>query len=114
MSKKPGKSSAKKKAAAPPRAKSKAKAKTKAKAAAKPAARNPKTAKPASAKVTKPAARDALDDFIDSAARVLDLPIEPAWRGAIKANLAVTLRMGALVAEFALPDDAEPAPVFGA
>ena len=33
---------------------------------------------------------------------------------AIKANLEVTLRLGALVAEFALPDEAEPAPVFEA
>ena len=55
-----------------------------------------------------------LDDFIDAAARMLDLPLEPAWQPAIKANLEVTLRQGALVADFALPDDAEPAPVFRA
>lgn len=57
---------------------------------------------------------DPLDDFIDTAARALDLPLEPAWRPAVKANLLVTLRQGALVTEFALPDDAEPAPVFRA
>jgi hypothetical protein len=60
---------------------------------------------------TKP---DALDGFIEAAAQALDLPFEPAWQPAIKANLAVTLRQGALVAEFALPDDAEPTPVFQA
>ena len=49
-----------------------------------------------------------------SAARVLALPIEPQWLAAIKANLAVNLRLAALVAEFALPDEAEPAPVFRA
>ena len=57
---------------------------------------------------------DPLDGFIDAAARALDLPVEPAWRPAIKANLQVTLRQAALVSEFALPDDAEPAPIFRA
>ena len=42
------------------------------------------------------------------------LPIEPAWKPAIKANLQVTLRLAAIVAEFELPDEAEPAPVFEA
>jgi hypothetical protein len=55
---------------------------------------------------------DPLDELIDAAARTLDLPIEPAWKPAVKTNLQVTLRYGAHVAEFALPDDAEPAPVF--
>lgn len=55
---------------------------------------------------------DPLDDLIDAAARTLDLPIEPAWKAAVKTNLQVTLRHGAHVAEFKLPDDAEPAPVF--
>jgi 1-carboxybiuret hydrolase subunit AtzG-like len=45
---------------------------------------------------------------------MLDLPLQPEWRAAVKANLQVTLRQGALVAEFALPDDAEPAPIFRA
>ena len=57
---------------------------------------------------------DPLDDFIDAAARALDLPLEPAWRPAVKANLLVTVRQAALVSEFILPDDAEPAPVFRA
>jgi hypothetical protein len=57
---------------------------------------------------------DPLDDFIDAAARAFELPFEPAWRPAVKANLLVTLRQAGLVAEFALPDDAEPAPVFRA
>ena len=60
---------------------------------------------------TKP---DALDGLIEAAAQALDLPLEPAWQPAIKANLAVTLRQAALVTDFALPDDAEPAPVFQA
>jgi len=57
---------------------------------------------------------DPLDDFVQSAARVLALPLAPQWLAAIEANLAVNLRLAALVAEFALPDEAEPAPIFTA
>jgi len=57
---------------------------------------------------------DTLDDFIDAAANVLGLPVEPEWKPGIKANLQVTLRVAAMVAEFELPDEAEPAPVFEA
>lgn len=57
---------------------------------------------------------DPLDDFVEAAARVLALPIKPQWRAAIKANLEVNLRLAAFVAEFPLPDEAEPAPVFSA
>ena len=58
--------------------------------------------------------RDPLDDFIDAAARALALPVEPDWRPAVAANLRVTLEHAASVEAFALPDDAEPAPVFKA
>ena len=57
-------------------------------------------------------APDPLGDYIDAAARLLDLPLDPAWKPAVRAHLEVTLRLGALVGEFELPDDAEPAPVF--
>jgi hypothetical protein len=55
-----------------------------------------------------------LDDFIAAAAAALDLPLDPAWKPAVKANLEVTLKHAALVMDFALPDEAEPAPVFKA
>ena len=66
------------------------------------------------AKATKRLATlaDPLGDFIAAAARALDLKIEKSWLLAVRANLRVTLRLGAMVADFALPDDAEPAPVF--
>ena len=57
---------------------------------------------------------EPLDAFIGSAARVLALSLEPQWLAAIRANLEVNLRLAAFVAEFALPDEAEPAPVFTA
>jgi hypothetical protein len=57
---------------------------------------------------------DPLDDFIDAAAAALALPLEPAWKPAVRANLAVTFRLARLVEEFPLADEAEPAPVFRA
>jgi Protein of unknown function (DUF4089) len=55
-----------------------------------------------------------LDELITASARALALPLDPAWHSAIRANLEVTLRLAALVAEPPLPDDAEPAAVFRA
>jgi 1-carboxybiuret hydrolase subunit AtzG-like protein len=67
-------------------------------------------------KVTKSAKpkRYPLDDFIAAGARALDLKIDKAWMPAVRGHLQVTVRLGALVTAFALPDDAEPAPVFKA
>jgi hypothetical protein len=62
----------------------------------------------------KPPVRDPLDALVDAGAHALALPVEPAWKGAVKANLAVTLALAASFADFPLPDDAEPAPVFTA
>jgi hypothetical protein len=59
-------------------------------------------------------AADPLDEYIDAAAKALALPIEDAWKGAIRANLEVSLRLARLVDEFEMPDEAEPASVFTA
>jgi len=63
------------------------------------------------AKATKPR---PLDQYILGAAKALELKIDPAWMPSVRANLDVTLKMGALVASFPLPDEAEPAPVYEA
>lgn len=84
------------------------KAKTVRKVSRKNRSKGRKAAKPA-----KPQ-HDPLDDFIAAGARALDLKIDKAWMPAVRGHLQVTLRHGALVAAFALPDDAEPAPVFKA
>src|SRR5262247_3756178 len=55
-----------------------------------------------------------LEQLIDASAAALALPIDPAWKPTIKANLEVTLRLAQMVAELELPDEAEPAPVFEA
>jgi len=57
---------------------------------------------------------DPLDDYIDAVATALRLPVEDAWKPAVRANLEVSLRLARLVDEFALPDEAEPASVFTA
>jgi hypothetical protein len=57
---------------------------------------------------------DPLEDYIDAAAKALALPIEDAWKPAVRANLEVSLRLARLVDEFPLPDETEPASVFAA
>jgi len=60
------------------------------------------------------ASNDPLDDLISATADALALPIDPAWRPAVRTHLEITFQLGKLVEEFELPDDAEPAPVFRA
>ena len=82
---------------------------------AKPSKVKPSTAKPSKAKATgRRSAPDPLDEFIIGAARALSLEVEQGWMPAVRTNLRVTLAQAALVSEFALPDEAEPAPVFKA
>jgi hypothetical protein len=57
---------------------------------------------------------DPLDEYIDAVGKALALPIEEAWKPAVRANLEISLRLARLVDEFALPDEAEPASVFTA
>jgi len=60
------------------------------------------------------ALKDPLDDFIDAAAHALALPVEQAWKPAVRAHLEVTLKLARLIEDFDLPDQTEPAPVFKA
>jgi hypothetical protein len=57
---------------------------------------------------------DPLDDYIDAVSQALALPIDDAWKPAVRANLQVSLRLARLVDEFTLPDETEPASVFAA
>ena len=83
--------------------------------AAKPVRRAKKVAKKlAKKKLTTPPQLGSLDDFIAASARVLGLKIDKAWLPTVHSHLEVTLRHGALVASFALPDETDPAPVFEA
>jgi hypothetical protein len=55
-----------------------------------------------------------LEAFIEAGTKALDLPLDPAWVPSIRAHLQVSLGHAASVGSFALPDEAEPAPVFRA
>lgn len=55
---------------------------------------------------------DHLDTYIDAAAAVLGLPIDPAWKPAVRASLDVSLKMARMVQEFPLPDEIEPASIY--
>ena len=59
-------------------------------------------------------ATDSIDALVTASAQALGLTLDPAWRDSVKFNLRLILRHAALVDEFPLPDDAEPAPVFHA
>ena len=63
-------------------------------------------------KTKRPAAKEVPDEYVDAAAQLLELPLPPAWRASVISNLQTTLRLAALFADFPLPDEAEPAPVF--
>jgi 1-carboxybiuret hydrolase subunit AtzG-like protein len=77
--------------------------------------------KPARAKRPRPARaaakmklENSVDALVAASAQALGLALDPAWHDSIAFNLGLILRHAALVDEFALPDDAEPAPVFHA
>jgi len=57
---------------------------------------------------------DVIDTLVAASAQAFSLRIDPAWRGSVKRNLDVILKHAALVDQFSLPDDIEPAPVFRA
>jgi hypothetical protein len=63
---------------------------------------------------TKPKGEDSIDALVTANAQALGLTLDPAWHKSIAFNLRLILRHAAVVDEFALPDDAEPAPVFHA
>jgi hypothetical protein len=95
--------------------KRKAKKKMAQRTAPKPA-RKPRAARAAktAAKKTSAAPRDAIDTLVEAGAKALGLPLDPAWQTNVKFNLALIMRHAALIEEFPLADDAEPAPVYHA
>jgi hypothetical protein len=95
----------------------KTKAKAKTKRAAKKKAAPVKSRAAKTAKATKPAmpgaaVPDTLDTLVSTGTAAMKLPLDPSWHAGVKFNLGLIMRMGAVVDEFPLPDDAEPGPVF--
>jgi hypothetical protein len=62
----------------------------------------------------KASTSDSPDPYIDAAAAMLALSLDPAWIPTVRANLQTILGQCALVTAFELSDEAEPAPVFKA
>ena len=62
-----------------------------------------------------PLAREArVEALVVASAQALGLTLDPAWRAGVTFNLQLILHHAALVDEFVLPDDAEPAQIFHA
>jgi Protein of unknown function (DUF4089) len=57
---------------------------------------------------------EAAAALVDAMAPLLGIAIEPAWRGAVAANLKANAAAARLVLDFPLADELEPAPVFRA
>ncbi len=55
---------------------------------------------------------DRIEAYVEAAAPLAGLVLNPACRPGIVANFARIAAFAALVTEFDLPDEAEPAPVF--
>lgn len=53
-----------------------------------------------------------LSEYAAKTAEIQRLPLEPDFAPSVEAHLEVAFRLAALVLEFDLPDEAEPAPVF--
>ena len=53
-----------------------------------------------------------LEAYVDTAARLVGLPLDPAHRPGVVLNLERIAAMAALVMEFPLPEETEPAPVY--
>ena len=53
-----------------------------------------------------------LGDYVDAAAVLIGLSLDPAHRPGVLLNLQRIAEMARLVMEFPLPDTCEPAPVF--
>jgi hypothetical protein len=78
-------------------------------------AKSTRAKRPRPARVAASAKHDnSIDAIVAASAQALGLALDPAWHKSIAFNLRLILRHAALVDEFALPDDAEPAPVFHA
>jgi hypothetical protein len=52
------------------------------------------------------------DAYVDAVAALIGLPLAPAHRPGVVLNLERIAQMAALVMEFALPEETDPAPVF--
>ena len=50
--------------------------------------------------------------YVDAAAKLVGLPLDPAHRPGVVLNIERIAQMAALFMEFPLPDETEPAPIY--
>ena len=55
-----------------------------------------------------------LDVLIAAGTSLLGIPLAAEWRAGVRQHLAISMTQARLVADFPLPDEAEPASVFRA
>jgi hypothetical protein len=65
----------------------------------------------------EPMSRDDMADqpfeiYVDAAAKLVGLPLDPAHRPGVVLNIERIAQMAALFMEFPLPDEIEPAPIY--
>ena len=53
-----------------------------------------------------------VEAYVDAAARLVGLPLDPAHRPGVVVNIGRIAQMAALFMDFPLPDETEPAPIF--
>jgi len=53
-----------------------------------------------------------IEAYVDATAQLIGLPLDPAHRPGVVLNLGRIAQMAALVMEFPLPEETEPAPVY--
>ena len=78
------------------------------------ATRKPKPARPPRHHPSPQAGDGWERALVAAGAQALGLTLDPSWEAGVKFNLQLILRHAALVEEFRLPDDTEPAPIFHA
>ncbi|MCM0018916.1 MAG: DUF4089 domain-containing protein [Tagaea sp.] len=55
---------------------------------------------------------DELEAYVERAAALIALPLDPAHKAGVVANLGRTAAIAKLVTDFPLPDEIEPGPVW--
>jgi molybdopterin-guanine dinucleotide biosynthesis protein A len=62
----------------------------------------------------RPQNSDTLEALVAAYAEALALPLDAGWQAGTRRNIELLLRHAALIDEFPLPDDCDPASVFRA
>lgn len=90
------------------------KAKTRAKTRTETGAKKTKRAKPGPLPARHGNDRVSIDALVAASALALGIELDPSWKAGVAFNLQLIFSHAARLDDFALPNDAEPAPIFHA